>query len=109
MGGGKTISEHLTQELLRVVPHPRTLRKARENVKWMVNDGVSHRKTRNYLHHFVIWWVKTTELWTYEELLELFIRTCWESQPAAIAAELLQQRITVLRKQSSLAECLPAA
>ena len=38
MGGGKTTEE--TKPLAnRIVPHPRTLRKAREQVKQMVIDG----------------------------------------------------------------------
>ncbi len=95
---------------MRIVPHPRTLRKARENVKQMVNTGVSLRKIRSYLHHFVIWWVKTAEIWRYEELLYSFIHTCWEINPAAIAAGLLQKRITLLHtKGSSLTDCLATA
>ena len=76
---------------MRVVPHPRTLRKARENVKQMVNSGVSLRRIRSYLHHFVIWWSKIVETWRYEKLLEWFVCTCFEIEPAAIAAGLLQK------------------
>jgi len=74
--GVKTACEQQTHELLRIVPHPRTLRKARENIKAMVNDGVSLQKIKTYFRHFVIW-VNTSELWTYEELLGWFIRACW--------------------------------
>lgn len=109
MGGGKTTCEHQTLEPARIVPHPRTLRKARENVKWMVNDGVSLQKIRNYLHHFIIWWVKTVEIWNYEELLYSFIGTCWEIKPAAIAAGLLQKRATLLGKFSASLDCLDVA
>lgn len=90
------ISEHQTRELVRIVPHPRTLRKARENVKQMVNTGVSLRIIRRYLHNFVIWWVNATKIWRYEEILSSFIETCWEINPAAIAAGLLQKRVTIL-------------
>ena len=106
--GGKMISEHQTQEPLRIVPHPRTQRKARENVKHIVNSGVSLRKIRRYLHHFVIWWVKTVEIWHYEELLHSFIDTCWEINPAAIAAGLLQKRVTLLGMHVHL-NCLDIA
>lgn len=102
------ISEHQAQESLRIVPHPRTLRKARENVKQMVNTGVSLRRIRRYLHHFVIWWVKTVEIWHYEELLHSFIATCWEINPAAIAAGLLQKRVTLLGMHVHL-NCLDIA
>ena len=46
---GKTGSEHQTCEPIRMVPHPRTLRKAREQVKSMVIDGFSSRRIKNYL------------------------------------------------------------
>jgi hypothetical protein len=52
--------------------------------------------TKNYLHHFVIWWGKATEIWHYEELLQAFIETCWDIKPAAIAAGLLQKRNPIL-------------
>ena len=107
MGGGRPISEHQSQEPLRIVPHARTLRKARENVKGMVADCVSHKKTRNYLHHFVNWWVKTVDSWTYETLLESFIQSCWTRPPAAIAELLLQRRITELHTGSQIS--CPAA
>lgn len=100
MGGGKTTSDHQAQAALRMIPHPRTLRKARENVRHMVNDGVSHPQIRRYLHHFIIWWTKTAEIWHYEELLCSFISTCRDIRPAAIAAGLLQKRVSVLETDS---------
>ena len=83
-----------------LVPHPRTLRKARENIKWMVIDGVSLQKTRNYLHRFVLWWQRTAEDWQYDELLNWLIASCWERTPAAIAASLLHSPPTLLRNPS---------
>ncbi len=41
---------------------------------------------KRYLHHFVLWWQKTAEIWRYEELLYSFIRASWDINPAAIAA-----------------------
>ena len=72
-GGGKNISSALP-EPVRIVPHPRTMRKAREQIKWMVHDGFSIQSIRRYLHRFVLWWVNTSDLWTYDELLILFKR-----------------------------------
>lgn len=83
------IFEHQVHEQIHIVPHPRTIRKAREQVKAMVKDGISARKISRYLHRFVIWWVKTSIIWKYEELLNIFIQSCWEVQPAKIAYELL--------------------
>ncbi len=51
-GGVETIWQPEKQPLLQIqsVPHARTLRKAREQVKWMVKDGVSPRRIISYLH-----------------------------------------------------------
>lgn len=93
MGGGKTLSEHQKPELARIVPHPRTLRKAREQVKYMVIDGVSLRRIRNYLHRWITWWVRTVESWQYRELLQWFADVCREAMVVPIATALLHQHI----------------
>ncbi len=77
----------------RSVPHPRTLRKAREQVKQMVIDGISFRRIRRYLHQWAVWWVKTTENWYYSELLLWFLQVCWDPTVADYAAGLLYQSI----------------
>lgn len=64
-GGGNRLSNHQLHEKTQVVPHPRTLRKAREQVKHMVIDEVSPRRIRNYLHRRAAWWVKTSDAWQY--------------------------------------------
>lgn len=76
-------------EPIRIVPHARTLRKAREQVKYMVIDEVSPRKIRNYLHRWVTWWVNASETWQYNELLQRFLDQCWDEKIAAYAASLL--------------------
>jgi hypothetical protein len=60
MLGGKRPSNYQMHEPVRIVPHPRTLRKAREQVKSMVIDEASPRRIRNYLHRWVIWWAMTS-------------------------------------------------
>lgn len=90
MGGGKTTSEHQPHEPIRIVPHPRTLRKARENIKSMVADGLSAQKIRRYLHRFVAWWAMTSDTWQYQELLRWFIDVCWHEPTAHYAAGLYQ-------------------
>lgn len=90
-------------DAIRILPHPRTLRKARENVTWMVTHGVSHRKTKNYLHRFVLWWQKTAEVWQYIELLQWFIESCRAPQPKAVAAALLH--VATLRGPESSIDC----
>lgn len=80
------------------MPHPRTLRKAREQIKYMVIDEVSPRKIKNYLHRFCLWWVKTSSVWQYGDILRWFIETCWEINLAAYAAGLLKRHLNELEK-----------
>lgn len=89
-GGGRMVSEHQNMGC-RMVPHPRTLRKAREQVKAMVNDGVSLPRIRNYLHRFVLWWQKTSTEWSYQNILRTFVSTCKIPAPAGIAADLFRR------------------
>jgi hypothetical protein len=105
--GGKTISEHQMHEPTRIVPHPRTIRKAREQVRAMVKDGISAQKISRYLHRFVHWWVTTSIIWTYEELLDSFIQSCWDPTAAKIAYGLL--RAPPASRRCSSTECPIAA
>ena len=88
MGGGKTVFEHQKHESIRIVPHPRTLRKAREQVKQMVNDGFLSKRIRRYLHRWVAWWAQTSGTWQYQELLRWFMDVCWHEPTAHYAAGL---------------------
>ena len=93
--GGETnvAADHQTPALENIVPHPRTLRKAREQVKHMVMLGISSRRIRRYLNRWATWWVGTSECWQYQELLVWFIKACWSDAPAAYAAGLLHHAI----------------
>ncbi|HAT7072024.1 TPA: hypothetical protein JAN90_04440 [Legionella pneumophila] len=71
-----------------IVPHPRTLRKAREQVKWMVKDGVSPRRIISYLHRWCLWWVRTSKHWLYPDVLLWFLEACWDADGAAYATQL---------------------
>jgi hypothetical protein len=75
---------------LRIVPHARTLRKAREQVKVMVADGFSTHRIRSYLRKWALWWVMTSEIWSLEELIFRFIKTCWDQCIATITYGVLQ-------------------
>jgi hypothetical protein len=79
--------------VLNIVPHPRTLRKARMHVQQMVTIGISTKRIRRYLHHFLLWWANTTKIWNYEELITWFCEACFDICPAAMAAGLLLQRV----------------
>lgn len=57
----------------------------------MVAIGLSAKKIRSYLHHFLLWWVRTIESWTYQELVIWFIEACRDICPAAHAAGVLQR------------------
>lgn len=86
------IFQHILPEPIRIAPHPRTMRKAREQIKQMVHDGFSIQSIRRYLHRFVLWWVNTSDIWTYNELLILYQETCWDKRLATFALDLLKQR-----------------
>jgi RNA-directed DNA polymerase len=86
---------------LSPVPHPRTLRNAREQVKCMVEDGVSLQKITVYLFRWLYWWTRTSGTWHKHELLQLFINTCHDKYIAGIAQEMLQHEyLTLLRIES---------
>jgi hypothetical protein len=90
MGGGKTSTNHQMHEPVRIVPHPRTLRKAREQIKQMVNDGFLSKRIRSYLNRWVAWWVTTSNTWHYQEILQWFIEVCWHETAGYYAAGLCQ-------------------
>ena len=76
-----------------MVPNPRTLRKAREQVKDMVIDGSSAYRIRNYLHRWTMWWTNASNTWECQELLPHFINTSCDGKVTAYATALscLQQ------------------
>jgi hypothetical protein len=92
MGGGKMTFPH-QQVALRRVPHARTLRKAREQVKSMVTDGASPRHIRKYLARWIQWWNETVDDWSKSQLIAWFCRACFDITPAAYAAGLLLRQI----------------
>ncbi len=97
-GGGYLLLQNQSQGALRMVPHPRTLRKARESVKWMVADGVSRPKIRRYLIRWLFWWVNSSGIWKHEELKAQYIGSCRDPSAADFAAEGLRHyHITELR------------
>jgi hypothetical protein len=62
----------------------------------MVTIGISTNRIRRYLHKFLLWWAKTSGTWTYHELIDWFIKSCWDINPAAHAAGLLKRYFTKL-------------
>ena len=85
---------------MRITPHPRTLRKARENVRLMVADQVSPAKITRYFVQWARWWVKTANTWDFQTLVEQFINTCWQPETASIAADVLSRYFTELNNKS---------
>lgn len=106
MGGGRSLAEHHKDELIRIEPHARTIRKAREQVKLMVFDGISTQRIRNYLHRWCLWWVRTSDFWAYSELLKEFMNSCWDVSHAAIAAGLLRKQAISLSRYRNLSVAL---
>src|SRR3990167_3275004 len=72
------------------IAHVRTLRKAREQVKCMVIDGVYPFRIRNYRHLWTRWWATTSDTWHYLEILQQFIDACWDKTAATYATVLAQ-------------------
>ena len=79
---------HATHEQQCIVPHARTLRKAREQVRQMVASGVSPRRIKSYLLAWCTWWRQTAGCWTKKELLAWFLEVCWDESAATIATSL---------------------
>ena len=90
-GGGKTELHHKSHVPLRMIPHARTLRKAREQIKCMVLDGLSTQRIRNYLQLWCAWWARTSDTWQYQEIITRFIDACYDIRIAAYAEGLLQK------------------
>lgn len=88
-GGDKPSVSYASDEQVRIVPHPRTLRKARENVKQMVAGGVSLQRIKNYLSNWVTWWVRTSEKWQYVELLKWYLAVCKDEMCSVLAHSLI--------------------
>ena len=85
------VVDHLDPEQNNIVPHARTLRNAREQVKHMVIDGISARRIKSYLRRWCAWWVKSSQSWQDQELLGWFLQVCRDASTAVYAAELLQE------------------
>ncbi len=102
-GCSHSINEQNQLVSTRTVPHARTLRKAREQVKMMVATGFSIHRTRSYLEKWALWWTMTTATWSYKELLTVFIQSCWDYRPAAVAEGLLRVSTLLDSRDSSLA------
>jgi hypothetical protein len=99
--GGEVTSEHQNNVALCIIPHPRTLRKARIQVQQMVTIGLSTKLIRRYPHQYLLWWTKTSGTWLYQELISWFVESCWDINPAAHAAGLLQRYFNKLRTGTS--------
>lgn len=97
----------LDSEQKHIVPHARTLRNARLQVQQMVIDGLSANRIKSYLRRWCYWWVKSSQNWAYQELLEWFLHVCRDVQAAAYAVELLHDH-TIKTAQKSMPTVLNA-
>ena len=95
-----SVYDQKQQASLQPVPHQRTLRKARENVKSMVASGLSARKIRDYLTRWAMWWQNTSGTWEYQVLLEQFVEVCWHETASHYALGLSQLYFNKLRTDS---------
>ena len=79
--------------------HPRTLRKAREQVNCLMTDGFSARYIKNYLIRWTRWWCGASTLWQQQKVLQQFFEACWDIQISAVAMTLMSAKITSERKR----------
>lgn len=86
-----SIVDHAVPGQNRIVPHARTLRNAREQVKQMVASGVSPRRIMRYLQSWLTWWVNTAVCWTQYELLTWFLDACWDTSARNVGMMLLSK------------------
>ena len=107
--GGSSLNDHQQNALSRMVPHARTLRKARTQVQLMVADQFSTAKIKNYLRRWTQWWVKTVESWSYHELLQRFLNVCWDATAATYAVALSQRAREVYSCSHAVSGCAAAA
>jgi RNA-directed DNA polymerase len=63
---------------LITIPHARTLRRAREQVRAMVADGASLPQIKVYLSLWASWWHYAASTWTKETLLHAWQALCWD-------------------------------
>jgi hypothetical protein len=78
------------------------------HVQQMVTIGISTNRIRRYLHHFLLWWTKNSDTWQYQELISWFVESCWDINPAAYAAGLLQRYFIKLHAETSVVVRLAA-
>jgi hypothetical protein len=77
---------NISHEPGRIVPHPRTIRNAREQVKCMVADEVSLPKIKSYLVRWSQWWARTSCEWSTKELIHWYLKSYRKDDPANSAA-----------------------
>ncbi len=79
LGGGNNsllCTERENSGQISIIPHARTLRNAREQVRLMVIDGFSTARIKRYLNAWLTWWVRTSQSWHYQTVLSQFIYYC---------------------------------
>lgn len=57
--------------------------------------GLSFTRIKNYLHRWAVWWLRTTGIWNYDELLNWFICACWANNAATAVGTELQDEARV--------------
>ena len=95
MKGGGPVTVQQESVALCMAPHARTLRKARERVKWMVKDGVSRPTIRHYLIQWLGWWTKTSDTWKKSELAARYVESCWNINMAVMGSAVFQRYLTL--------------
>ena len=86
--------QHSQQKPLCNKPHARTLRHARERVRFMILDGHSIQYIRSYLRQWAQWWTLTVDDFSINVMLTQFIEACWACNfTIAVIAEGARQQV----------------
>jgi len=95
-GGGK-LNQQSSEEpkiALKQVPHARTFRHAREQVKVMIESGFSTQVIQTYLIRWARWWVLTVKTWQVLELLKSFQAKCFDDYLKIFIEALIRDRFS---------------
>lgn len=95
--GGGSVNQPLSGApniALQQAPHARTFRRAREQVKWMIEDGFSARVIQTYLLRWARWWVRTVKQWQVLALLNAFQAKCFDDYLKIFIEALIQERFS---------------
>jgi low temperature requirement protein LtrA len=86
--------------------HARTFRKAREQVRLLINDGFSDTFIKKYLFRWAMWWVEISDSWRMQKIVEEFFNHSWNIRVSAAAMTILPMSLTLDNKRLARGQSL---